>query len=227
MKRMVVYLGLGALFAAAGGVCLAIGRMDRGVADAAESVLAQKYDDSDAQLATAERYLGYASALPWVGNGPVNDVRSRRAAVRYWQGDYAALIPQQTDPLAAIPSDNVDLQFVVANAIYRIGQIQAKDKPAMIDALNRGISAYATVLRNSVRHDDAASNFEYLVRQRDEVEKGRKPPAGRRAGLLGAAGYDQQRGEGAVPFRLYVPLEQEERLKDSKAGKAPPKPRKG
>src|SRR3972149_9316808 len=63
-----------------------------------------------------------ASRLPWVGNGPLNDVRARRGAAQYWQRDYAALVPKESDPVAAISADNIELQRLLAHAVYRMGE---------------------------------------------------------------------------------------------------------
>lgn len=227
MKRVVAYLAGAVLLAVSGGVCLAISRINRDIADTERRVVAQDLKNTEAHLDTAERYLGYASLLPWVGSGPVNDVRARKASLLYWQRQYAAIIPRQTDPVAAIPADNVELQLVVANAVYRNGQTQAKDKQTTLDALNLGIGAYATVLRNSSRHDDAAFNFEYLVRLRDDVEKGRKRPAAQAEDPLGAGGHFESEHDDTSNFKTYVPLEKQERKQDGEAGKAAPKPRKG
>ena len=58
------------------------------------NVATLNYDGVRATFDKAERYYEYGSHLPWVGNGPVNDIRARKAALHYWQrvlrGDHAA-----------------------------------------------------------------------------------------------------------------------------------------
>src|SRR5215211_5198227 len=116
---------LGALaLALVGGVCLGASMLDREMAHAQEHVVSGDYDEPLAILDTAERYFDYLSRLPWIGNGPANDVRARKAALRYWQGQYAALVPEIEDPVGNVAADNVELQLVVANAMYRIGQAE-------------------------------------------------------------------------------------------------------
>src|SRR3972149_11772877 len=83
-----------------------------------------------------------ASRLPWVGNGPLNDVRARRGAAQYWQRDYAALVPKESDPVAAISADNIELQRLVANAVYRMGQVQSTDKEKTLAAIDASLNAY-------------------------------------------------------------------------------------
>src|SRR5262245_41042207 len=114
MKSAVRYL-VGAVAAAVlGGLCFAVGMLQRDMAGAQRAVARQQYDDADATYQKAERYLELSSHMPWVGNGPVNDVRARRAALHYWQHQYGTLLTDQADPTIAVPADNVDLQVIVA-----------------------------------------------------------------------------------------------------------------
>src|SRR6185295_41391 len=163
-------------------------------------------------------YYPYISRLPWVGDGPVNDVRARRAAIKYWQRQYGALAPaERTDPVADI----------VADSVYRGGQAQAKDRAALARALDSSVAAYRTVLSNAWRSgntaygDVAAYNYEYVVRLRADVVRGRRgvpPPADRRT--FGAEGQPEDPAF-ENEFKRYVPLEKEER-DDGNPGKVPP-----
>ena len=45
-----------------------------------------------------------------------------------------------------------------------------------MQALNEAATGYLTVLKNNTWHEDAAYNYEYIVRLRDELAKGRQPP---------------------------------------------------
>jgi hypothetical protein len=228
MKTITGYL-LGAVaMALVGAVCLGIGLLNRDMADAQKQVASAEYDKPLQTYQGAERYYTYASRLPWIGNGPLNDVRAREAALHYWQKRYVAIVPEVSDPIANTPADNVDLQFVVANAVYREGLSHAKDRPTTIGALDLAISAYASLLRNARRHDDAAYNYEYLVKLRADLGKGRRKmpppelngPDGRRGGAPPEAD--------AAQHKLYVPLESEEIDKNSdKAGKQAPLRKKG
>jgi hypothetical protein len=212
--------------ALAGAVCLMAGLLDRDMAHAQESVLALKYDEPDQTFAVAERYFEYGRWLPWIGNGPVNDVRTRRAALRYWQGQYAAIIPQQPDPLSAIEADNISLQLVVANAIYRSEQQQAKDRQTTLQALDAGIQAYLAVMQNATRQQDAAYNYEYLVRLRNDILAGRRRPNREEpSDPHGLSGGSPESGFGE--FKTLTPMQPEERDKAGGAAKVGPVPRKG
>jgi hypothetical protein len=229
MKKAIRYFLGGVMAALLGAVCLAAGRLERDIARAQQDVAVEHYDRSDATFATAERYFEYGSRIPGVGNGPLNEMRARRAALRYWQHQYEAVAPQLEDPVAAIPPDNVDLQVIVANAVYRARRAEAKDRESSIEALNSAISAYATALKNSRRREDAAFNYEYLVRLRDEFEKERRKPeltAGQEENPFGRAAAPFTRSGDTSKFKVLVPLESSE-PSESGAGKAAPMKRKG
>ena len=130
-------------------------------------------------------------------------------------------MPLQTDPVASIPSDNVELQLVVANAVYRIGQAQANDRQTALQALDAGIAAYLTVLKNTARQEHAAFNYEYLVRLRGDIAKGRRPPSGADVhGPEGRAGAPPGPEGNMNDFKIQIPLEPEEL--GAIAGKAAP-----
>ncbi len=222
------------VLAAAGAACLGASRLDGELARAEQAFLTSDYDSADASFRIAERYYAYARHVPTIGERPANDLRARQAALAYWRSDYAALAPpERTDPVADVALDNIHLQLIVADAVYRQGQRQAKDRAATLRMLDAAIAAYRTVLGNARVADDgpyaeaAAYNYEYVVRLRDELLKGRRrtlPPADEEGnlgfeGALEDAQFEQE-------FKLYVPLEKEER-ENTQPGQAPPVTRKG
>jgi hypothetical protein len=229
MKSAIRYL-VGAVVAAVLGVlCLAGGFLQRDMARAQREVALQKYGEADITFERAERYFEYGSRIPGVGNRLLNDVRARRAASYYWQRQYDALAPDQGDPTSAIPRDNVDLQFIVANAVYRAHQSRVKDRATLIEALTAGINGYLVVLRNSTRREDAAFNYEYLVKLRDDIEKGRRkqdPGGGERDSPLGVAATPEKAAGDMKNFKTYVPLTPTE-LDKADSGKGQPIKRKG
>lgn len=234
MKGVTGFLTGAAVLAIVGAACLGVRTLEREAARVQQDFATFKYDEPEATFDTAERYFEYASRLPGFGNGPLNDVRARRATLQYWQNQYDEIVPKQSDPVTAIPSDNVGLQLVVAHALYRRGQAQSKDKQTTLDALDAAIAGYLTVLKNAPGQNDAAYNYEYLVRLRAEVEKARrfpgdaastpdegsptKSPAGEPGG--------QPAAKEAPQFKIYIPLESNER-DQGLAGKAGQIKRKG
>ena len=213
-----------------GAVLTTAGLLERDMADAQANVSALNYDAAAETFDKAERYYEYGSHLPWIGNGPVNDVRARKAALHYWQKSYSEVLPQQSDPVGAVPAENSALQLIVADAVYRTGQAQSKDKATTMQALDAGINAYAAVLKNTARQEDAAFNYEYLIRVRDEVDKGkRKPGPGDMVlkGPDGASGAPPTLDSSMSEFKIYIPLDSQERQDQGVAGKAGAAKRKG
>ena len=192
-----------------GGGCLAISMLERQIAEAQQSVATLQYDGVEETLDNVERYFEYGTRLLWIGNGPLNDVRARKAALQYWQRQYGSIIPEQTDPVGVIAADNLELQLVVANAVYRTGQANATDRDTTLQAVQAGIDAYQIVLRNATRHETAAYNYEYLVRLRNDIEEGVTPDENAEGGQFGAEGSAPEE-EGREPFQIRVPLENEE-----------------
>ena len=222
---------LGAIaLALVGGLCLTASILDREMVHAQEHVVSGDYAEPLALLDTTERYFEYASRLPWIGNGPVNDVRARKAELQYWQRQYAAVVPEIADPVGNVASDNIALQLVVASAMYRIGQAEAGGRQTMRGALDAAIDGYLTVLKNASRQEDAAYdaayNYEFLLRLRDDLAKGR-----RKAEPVDVSGPHGHVGgpllKGKNEFKIYIPLQSDEIDKGVTAGKAAPIKRKG
>jgi hypothetical protein len=228
MKGIVGYLFVAVMLALAGAVFLAAGFLNRDMAHAQQSVMALKYDEADKTFATTERYFEYASRLPWIGDGPLNDVRTRRAELQYWQGQYAAISSPQPESGNGTGADNIGLQLVSAHAGYRAGRLQAKDKQAAVQAVEAGMQAYLGILKNTTRQEDAAYNYEYLVRLRQDLLEGRANFRVPKAQFdpNGLSGSLLSRGDGAQ-FKTRIPLQNEERDKAAGAGKIPPAKKKG
>lgn len=232
MRAGLGYLVGALVLAVVGAVCLAASALDRQVARASQMLAASTYEEPDALLADAERSLEYASRVPWIGSGPLNDIKARRAALRYWQRQYGEVLPSQNDPVGSVEASNVPLQMVVANAVYRMGIARAKDRETALAAIDAGMIGYLTVLKNSPRNDEAAYNYEYLVQLRDDVDKGRRKLDQLRRDSTDALGQP-----GATPaaksdmknFKVIVPLDAQEIKKgeDAAAGKTVAPKRKG
>ncbi|PYR39348.1 MAG: hypothetical protein DMF89_12775 [Acidobacteria bacterium] len=229
MSGIAGYLVATLVLAALGGASLAAGFFDRGMARAQEDFAARKYDAPDATLETAERYLAYGERIPWISRGPLHDVRVRRATVHYWQRQYDDVASQALDSAEGSAAQDAALELVVANAKYRKAQGGAKDRQSTLQALDVGINAYAGVLKNSSRQDEAAYNYEYLVRLREEVDKGRRKPGlpEEQVGPLGYPGSFPAAEGNMKDFKTFIPLESDEKRDAGAAAKAPPMKRKG
>jgi hypothetical protein len=216
-------------FAIVGAGLLIASRVDQHLADAQEQMATLQYDRATESLDAAAASLTYGRWLPSVGDRTLREIEARRAALQYWQGRYDSVLPAQAEPVAAVDEANVELQLVVANAAFRVGLSGAKERAATVQALNDAANGYLTVLKNDTWHEDAAHNYEFVVRLRDEVQKGRRPASAQQQ-------QGQELGESGAPapatsmkgFEIYIPREGDEKSPEGgDAGKATPTQRKG
>ena len=236
MKSMTGFIVGATVLVLLGAIALSASRADARMADAQELMATLRFDEAADSLSAAEDSLRYARWVPWVGADAVREVAAKRAALQYYQGRYAELLPEG-DPVAAVDENNVPLQFVVANAVFRDKLITATtakpsspavDRGVLVQALDEASSGYLTVLKGERFHEDAAFNYEFTVRLRDQVAKGQRPPA--------QAAENAELGESGAPspatsaqgFEIYVPLESNEKTPaGGDAGKVSAKDRKG
>jgi len=211
---------------------LGVSRLEGHMADAQQRLATLQYDAAKDSLTEAAQYADHARWVPWLGRDDRQEIRARTAALQYWKKEYDELVPAQAEPVAAVGDDNVELQLVVANAAYRLGQGRSKDKTATMKALEEAAAGYLTVLKNNTWHTEAAFNYEYIIRLRDELAKsGKQPPQPPKDQT-----EESDNGESGAPspattskgFQIYIPLEQgEKNPSGGEAGKAAPKERKG
>jgi hypothetical protein len=228
MKGTIVWGVAAAVLALTGIVCLRVASVERLVADAQQDLATLNYPRAEQSLAEAEESIGLARYVPGFGTGVLDEVRSRRGALQYWQHKYDVLLPEGADPVTAIEEGNLDLKLVVANAVFRQNQARYKDRETTKQALEESAAAYFAVLKNSEWREDAAYNYEYLIRLRDEQAKGKQPPEGGDAskGDMGQGGQPSE-STSQKGFQIYIPLESQEKPLGGDAGKAPAKDRKG
>jgi hypothetical protein len=231
MRTFITLLVVTVVLGGFGFASLGVARLEGHMADAQQQLSTLQYDAAKQSLADAAEYADQARWVPWLGRDERQEIRARTAALQYWQKDFDALVPAQAEPVAAVGDDNVELQLVVANAAYRLGQGRSKDRTTTMKSLEEAASGYLTVLKNNTWHTDAAYNYEYIVRLRDELAKGKQPPQPPKD-----QSEESDNGESGAPspatsskgFQIYIPLEQgEKNPSGGEAGKAAAKERKG
>jgi hypothetical protein len=231
MKGLTGIVVAAIVLALLGGIAFAAGTVDRRIARTQQDFAAQNYVRADESLESLERALEYGRWIPWIANGPLADVRTRRAAIRYWSGQYDRIVADQPDPVGTIESGNIDLQLIVANALYRRETEKAKNNQrATLDALQAATSAYLTVLKNATRSEAAAYNYEYVVRTREDIDKGRRAPEltdKAEDGPAGKKGGPPPQDPAKKDFKLLVPLQPGEMDKGLEPGKGGKIERKG
>ena len=145
--------------------------------------------------------------------------RSLESTAGYWSGDYDKAI------------ENPDAKLLTANAAFRKAREQGGSWQAVVGRLDSVVKLYAEILRDNPNNQEAAYNYEYVVRLRAVLAQRKLPvpPFDNRVNGLTIHGM-----EGAPPeeaemkkFKMIVPMRPDERLEAEKAGKGTTKVRKG
>jgi hypothetical protein len=165
----------------------------------------------------ADRLAGAGRALVTLQYGQAMQTGATSAAARYWRGDYA-VVSAADDPLLA------------ANAAYRAAVIPGGAAKEMVTRLDEVVKRYAEVLRTDPQNEDAAFNYEYVVRYRAAIAaRGVAVPPdddGSGATPHGRAGAPP-RGTAPQQFKMLVPMRPDERREAEEAGKTGRRIRKG
>lgn len=139
-----------------------------------------------------------------------------RPAAEYWRGNYEA-VPADADPLVA------------ANASYRAAMAPGGTAKEIVGRFDGVIKQYADVLRNDPGNEQAAFNYEFVVRFRTAIAARGVPlpPAEEtNATLHGIVGAPPP-GKDMKQFKMIVPMRPDERQEAEEAGRAAKKVRKG
>lgn len=231
MKSIGGYVVAAVVGAVLGMAAVAVGLLEHRIARAEEAMASLDFTESVLAYDDLEQSLWYAEYLPWIADDTMTRVRARRAAVRYWGGDYDALLALTREQ--GNEESDTELLFIAANAMYRIGQERAADAAAMVRAIDDARAAYQTVLRQTDGHADAAFNYEYMMVMRDEIAKGtrRGAPAASRPMVVQHTIHGR---EGGPPpgrtdeeFKVFVPEDRDERSKGTTPGGDQMRQRKG
>lgn len=146
------------------------------VADAKQDIATLDHDNLDAITPRSS----LSDYLPGERRRLSDDVRIAKATVAYWLGRYGAVAADTTDGEA-----DATILLTAANAAYREAQRDPAVGPAAVQRLDGVLQAYASALKASPRNVEAAYNYEYVARIRDQVARS---PQGRVAGSTAASG---------------------------------------
>jgi len=146
------------------------------VADAKQDIATLDHDNLDAITPRSS----LSDYLPGDRRRLSDDVRIAKATVAYWLGRYGAVAADPTDGEA-----DATILLTAANAAYREAQRDPAVGPAAVQRLDGVLQAYASALKASPRNVEAAYNYEYVARIRDQVARS---PQGRIAGSTAASG---------------------------------------
>ena len=199
---------------------------ERRAARADEALVTLRYEEPAVEYADLESAMQPARGVPWFDE-LMAVVRERRAVTQYWQSREVA------------PDRDPAVVFVVANATYRAAE-REHDKVMMTRRLDDAIKQYAEALKASPDNEDAAYNYEYAVRVKNNVVKAKEVTAKAASAppLDGElpTGVTIHGRPGAPPkgtdmsqFKVVMPMRPDERkeMRPEDAGKPKPKIRRG
>ena len=146
------------------------------VADAKQDIATLDHDNLDAMTPRAS----LSDYLPGERRTLSDDIRIARATAAYWLGRYNAVAADTTDSEA-----DAAILLSAANAAFRDAQRDPGVGPAAVQRLDGVLQAYASALKASPRNAEAAFNYEYVARIRDQVARS---PRGRIAKSPAAGG---------------------------------------
>lgn len=147
-----------------------------------EATLAARVADARQQMATLQFTIddGLAPSaslsdyLPGAQGRLADDIRRIRATTAYWIGAYDDVIEERSQEL------DPEILLTAANAAFRASERDpGSSQQEQVQRLDGVLQAYAAVLKASPRHADAAYNYEYVSRVRDQVAArvaGKTPP---------------------------------------------------
>ena len=209
MKDAVRHLIVAVALALVASVIFAGAVVQRQIAEGQRDVATLNLNRAATTFTDVDARLQYTERVPWLLRRTRHDVESRRAAVRYWRREFDSLVAEYPDLGQPDIRDNLPLQLILATAYVRAGEATADgDRELMLGELDRTINIYLQVLQNTDGHRDAAFNYEYLVRLRDEIAAGGDVPQRRPPSPLGRPGNnDEMDMEDMSDIKVYVPVD--------------------
>ena len=244
MKGALGQLVVALLLVAAGAGLWRVAAYERQAADAYAQMGMLRFAPVVARTSDGEERLAVIDSIPWLGEQVYGDQRWRRTLAQYWLGAYSE-IADASEAEAPNAHPRPELMLLRANAAFRDLQRSAGDRAAKLKSAENVIQRYAQVLKNTDGLEDAAYNYEYVVRVRNALAK--PTPAREQAALLASLSMKPttsdkdlpegptihgQPGEypvgmGTSPFNTIIPMEMEDRDSEIEAGVTGRKQRKG
>lgn len=211
MRTVTTRLAIAILLFAGAWLCWSEAALATRVADARRQMATLQFemDDELVPVATVSDYL------PGDQGRLSDDIRRIRATVSYWIGGYDAVMEEKSQEL------DPGVLLTAANASFRAAERDGGTQQEQVRRLDGVLQAYASVLKAAPRHADAAYNYEYVSRVRDQVASrmpGKTPPplaapVRARAGDLPAGTTIHGRPGGPPPdmkaeeFEVIAPME--------------------
>jgi hypothetical protein len=162
MRTTVVRLLIAVVLMTAAWLSWSESRLAARVAEAKQDIATFNHDNLDAL--TPSRTL--SDYLPGERRHLSDDIRIAKATVAYWLGRYSA-VAADTDAGNA----DADILLAAANASFREAQRDPATGPAAVQRLDGVLQAYASAMKANPGSQDAAYNYEFVARIRDQVAR--------------------------------------------------------
>jgi hypothetical protein len=215
MKSLTGLLVIVVLLAVAGTVLWFAGRTEERRAAAEYTLVTLRYERAAEELSAATGSALIQPVLRRLGS----DASDQRPMALYWSGDYESITT----------SEAPGLEFLAANAEYRALRRSGGPWQTVVGRLDTIAKRYADILRVTPT-EDAAYNYEFVLRLRGAVVRAKQPLSAGDPGadltVHGAAGAPPQDSD-AKKFKMIVPMLPDERQEAEEAGRAGQKVRKG
>jgi len=137
-------------------------RLAARVADAKFDIATFNYDGLDALTPK----LTVSDVLPGDRRRLQDDIRMAKATGAYWLGRYGDIAANTTEA-----ESDAAILLAAANGAYREAQRDPAAGPAAVQRLDGVLQAYAAALKASPRNVEAAYNYEYVARVRDQIAR--------------------------------------------------------
>ncbi len=217
MRTIAGALILAAVLVAAGAFTLRESRLVTRLAGEQQRLATLQYDAGADDPDAAADAGGLGLSLPF-SSAASSEVQ--RAEFDYWRARYERLTPL-AGANGEASSANPQVLLIAANAMFRASAPDPDDTRASVERLDRVLEAYGDVLRADPANMEAAYNYEYVSRARDQLARGRYTV---RAPRAASASDDLPSGPTVhgrpgnpppeVPtdsFKTFSPLQQDER----------------
>jgi hypothetical protein len=220
MKTLVGQLMVIVGLLVAGAVLWTVGSAEQRLAAAEKTLVTLRYDQAAEEFQTAAATNAVERIIADATGTASAAVESRRKAM-YWLGDYEPFLE----------STDADLKMLAADASYRAMRTQGGTWQSVTTRLDAIAKRYADVLREHPENEDAAYNYEFVVRLRAAVATAKQaiPPLDLDARGLTVHGHRGGPPEGSdtKKFKMIVPMRPDERMEAEQAGRGAQKIRKG
>lgn len=162
MKTTLVRLFIAGMLAAAAWLSWSESRLAARVADAKQDIATLNHDHIDALLPAR----GLSDFWPGDRRPLSDEIRIAKATVAYWLGRYG-VVAEDTGSGEA----DAAILLAAANASFREAQRDPGTGPAAAQKLDGVLQAYASAMKASPGSREAAYNYEFVARLRDQVAR--------------------------------------------------------